>query len=354
MPNHFILSFITSTAISFLVTYPVIKFAWAAGLIDDPKKNKHIKVIHTRPTPRAGGLAVFISFLISSIIFLPLDKHLIGIILGATTLVFVGILDDKYNINPYLRLLLQFIAASFPIMAGIGIAYISNPLGGIIDLSQPRIYFSLFGFQHSIWVLSDLFALFWIVLIMNFLNWGAKGVDGQLSGVVVIAALTIAWLSLRFSADITEWPVIIIALITAGSFLGFLPWHVYPQRIMPSFSGSNLAGFLLAILSILTTAKVGTLAIVLGIPLIDSGFVVIRRISQKKSPVWGDRGHLHHYLLDKAHFSKIQVMLFYWGFTALLGLIALNLNAQSKFYTIIGITFLIGGLILWLTKHTKP
>ena len=264
----------------------------------------------------------------------------------------MGFLDDRFNLNPYLRLFLGIIAASLPIAAGIGIAYISNPINGIIDLSHPQIVFNLLGETRNIWIVSDAFAIFWVVFLMNMLNMGAKGVDGQLTGVVVIAAATIAALSLRFSADITQWPVIILASITVGAFLGFLPWHIFPQKIMPSYGGATLAGYLLAILSILATTKVGTLMVVLGVPLVDTGYVIIRRIASGRSPVWGDKGHLHHKLLD-AGWSKRKVAVFYWAITALLGTIALNLNTASKLYTMVSVAMLIGGITLWLTYRPK-
>jgi UDP-GlcNAc:undecaprenyl-phosphate GlcNAc-1-phosphate transferase len=346
----FLLPWLTAMLISFAVTPLIVKFAKKLGIMDYPKKLP--KVIHTYPVPRGGGIPIFVALLASSLIFLPFDKQIAGILLGATILVLMGFLDDKYNLNPYLRLLLGFAAAAVPIAAGIGISFISNPLGGIIDLSHPQIVFTLFGMQHSIWLLSDLFALFWITFLMNIVNMGAKGVDGQMSGVTVISALTIAFLSLRFSADITQWPVIILAAITAGAYLGFLPWHIFPQKIMPGYGGSTLAGYLLAILSILSTTKVGALMVVLGVPLIDTGYVVIRRILTSKSPVWGDRGHLHHRLLD-AGMSKTQIAIFYWGITAVLGFAALNLNTGAKIYTMVGVAALVGGLILWLTYRPK-
>jgi len=350
--NLFLLPWLVAAVVAFLVTPLAIRFAKKIGIIDDPAKNKHPKVIHTYPIPRGGGIPIFIALLASSLIFLPIDKQLIGILVGATILVVMGILDDKYNLNPYLRLLLGLAAAAAPIAAGIGISFISNPLGGIISLAHPQINFELFGRAHSIWVISDIFAILWITFLMNIVNMGAKGVDGQLSGVTVIAALTIAFLSLRFSADIAQWPVIILAAITAGSYLGFLPWHIFPQKIMPGYGGSTLAGYLLAVLSILSTTKVGALVVVLGIPLIDTGYTIIRRIINHKSPVWGDRGHLHHRLLD-AGLSKTQVSIFYWVITALLGFMALNLNTASKIYTMLGVTLLLGGLILWLTHQPK-
>jgi UDP-GlcNAc:undecaprenyl-phosphate GlcNAc-1-phosphate transferase len=352
---------------AYLATPLVIRLAYKMGIVDDPKKQKHPKVIHTYPVPRGGGLAIFFGIMLASFAFLPTDKHLIGILLGASAIVAVGIIDDKYNLNPYLRLFIQFIAAGMPIIAGIGIPFIrlpllvdfisnvsylkdlviTDPARDVIELSQPQISFYLLGETRNIWILADLFALIFIVFMMNMINMGAKGVDGQLPGVSAIAAATIAALSLRFSADTTQWPVIILASITAGAFLGFLPWNFYPQKIMPSFSGSTLAGYLLAILAILSTAKVGTLIVVLGIPLVDTGYTIARRVLSGKSPVWGDASHLHHRLLNLG-LSKRQVVVLYWIATAILGIFALYLNSFHKLYTIVGVALLIGGLLLWL------
>lgn len=356
MPTLFDISLlpaIVAGVISFLATPLVIKLAKKIDIIDDPKKNSHPKVIHEKPTPRGGGLAIFAGVLAASLIFLPVDKHLIGILLGATAAVVVGLLDDKFDLNPYLRLFLGLFIAGLPIAAGIGIAFITNPLTGIvIDLSHPQMVFDLLGETRSIWVLSDIFALIWLLFLMNMLNMGAKGVDGQLTGTVAIAAVVIGLLSLRFSADITQWPVIILASITAGAYLGFLPWHIYPQKIMPSYGGAILGGFLLGVLSILSTTKVGTLFVVLGVPLVDTGYTIARRIVKGKSPVWGDRGHLHHRLLD-AGLSKKQVAFFYWGGALVLGLLALYLNSSYKLYTILGVSVAVGGLLLWLTYKPK-
>lgn len=338
-----------SGLLTFLTIPLVIRSSKKLGIIDDPKKNKHIKVIHKYPVPRGGGIALFVGILISSLMFLQLDKHLIGILLGASLIVLLGFLDDKYDLSPYSRLFFQFIAASLPIIAGIGIAFITNPLNGIIDLSHPQINLFLLGQQRSLWIVSAGFGLLWLVTLMNFINIGASGLDGQLSGTVVIAATTIMLLSLRFSADITQWPVISLSAITMGAYLGFLPWHIYPQKIMPGFGGSTLAGFMLGILAILSTTKVGALLVVLAVPLVDTGFSVVRRVLSGKSPFWGDRGHLHHKLLDIG-WSKPKVASFYWIITATLGAVALNLNASYKFYTIVGVTIFIGGLLLWLTQ----
>lgn len=336
--NLLIYPLIIASSISYFLTPLIIKLAKRLQIIDDPKKNKHPKVIHTEPTPRGGGISIFIAILITLLLFLPIDKHLVSILLGALLISIMGFLDDKYNLNPYLRLFLGLLAALIPISSGIGISFLTNPLGGIIDLSNP--------------IISDLFALIWIVFMMNMLNMGAKGIDGQLSGVTIIASLTVTALSFTYSADITQWSVIILTATLSGAFLGFFPWHKYPQKIMPGYGGATLAGYMLAIASILSTTKVGTLIVVLGIPLIDTGYTVLRRILSGKSPVWGDRGHLHHKLLDSG-FSKKQVSQIYWSATAILGILALNLNSTYKLYTIIGVTLVLGGIILWLTKQSK-
>lgn len=340
--NISLLPGLVSFLIAILLTPKVIKLMEKFGVIDDPSKNTHPKVIHTYPVPRGGGLAIFVAILTTSLLFLPLDRHLIGILTGAMLLVVVGLLDDKYNLNPYLRLVLNLASAAIPIVSGIGISFISNPMGGIINLSPPGVP----------QIIPDLLAIAWIIFVMNALNMGAKGIDGQLPGVVVVAAITIAALSLKFSADITQWPVIILASILAGAYLGFLPWNFFPQKIMPGYSGSTLAGYMLAVISILSTTKVGVLMVVLGIPFIDTGYAVVRRILSGKSPVWGDRGHLHHKLLD-AGWGKRRVAVAYWLFSAVLGMIALNLNTASKLYTIIGVGLIVGAIFLWLTYKPK-
>ncbi|NMB57481.1 undecaprenyl/decaprenyl-phosphate alpha-N-acetylglucosaminyl 1-phosphate transferase [Candidatus Beckwithbacteria bacterium] len=340
-----LLSLLLSALINPLVIFLYQKKDW----LDDPQKNKHPKVIHEKAVPRGGGIAIFLAVLISCCLFLPIDKHLLGILVGALVLTFVGILDDIYDLDPKLRLIMGFLAAAIVVGSGIGIAYISNPLGNsIIDLSNPRINFNFLG-PHSIWILADIFALLWIVSLMNFINW-SKGLDGQLPGTVSIAALTIALLAGKFSADITQWNTQTLALIICGAFLGLLIWNIYPQKIMPGYGGGSLAGYFLAVLAILSTTKVGTLMIVLGIPLVDAIYVILRRIMAGKSPLWGDTRHLHHTLL-KLGWSKQKIAYFYWFITAILGILALNLNSQQKFYTIILIIIAFGIFLIWIRHY---
>lgn len=318
--------------VALLTTPLAIKLAWKWGLIDDPQKRKHPAKLHQKPIPRAGAIPIWLTVITASLIFLPADKYLLGILGGATLLLVLGLLDDKYDLNPYWRLGGCLLAAGLVVNSGIRIFFITNPFGqGLIHFNQP---------------IAIILALIWIVFLANITNW-SSGFDGQLPGITVIAALTIAFLSFRFSADITQWPVTILAAITAGAFLGFLPYHFYPQKIMPGYGGGTLAGFLLAVLAILSTAKIGTLLVVLGIPFIDAFYSIVRRLLSGRSPVWGDRGHLHHKLLDEWGWSKKKAAVFYWAITALLGFLALNLRSLQKFYTIIMLLVIIGSLLLW-------
>jgi len=344
--------FLVAGLISFLTTPLAIWLARRLGLVDDPQKRRHPAHTHRGIIPRAGGLPLFLALAGTSLVFLPLDKHLVGILAGAVLLVIIGLLDDRFDLNPYFRLLTCFLAAGLVVAVGIGIPFINNPLDGIIRLDQPQIYFELLGKTRSLWILADFFALLWIVWMANIVNW-AKGFDGQLPGIAAIAALTIALLSFRFSADVTQWPVTILAAITAGAYFGFLPFNFYPQKIMPGYGGGTLAGFMLAVLAILSTTKIGTAIVVLGVPVIDALYSVGRRLASGRSPVWGDRGHLHHKLLDEWRWGKRRTAIFYWLVTALLGAIALSLNSRQKFYTIIMLAVAIGGILLWLNFFTS-
>jgi len=346
----FFLPLLVASGISFLTTPLVILLAKKYGLIDNPKTHQLSKVVHQYPVPRGGGLPIFIS-LLTALFFLPLNKSLAGILLGATVTLVVGLIDDKFEekISPLARLMTNFLAAGLVVGAGIGIAFITNPLtGGIIQLDQPRIVFEFLNKSHSIWVVSDLLALFWISWCMNFVGWSA-GLDGQLPGFVTIAAFVIGLLSLRFTQDVTQWPVVILAAITAGAYLGFLPWNFYPQKIMPGYGGKSLAGFLLGVLSILSGAKFATAILVLSIPLLDAIFVVWKRLAEGRSPFLGGREHLHHRLLDLG-WGKRKIALFYWLGSGLMGILALNLNSQQKFYTIILLPILFIVFILWISS----
>lgn len=340
-----IIPFVLALIISLLTTPLTVLFFQKMGWVVDPKKTPHPAHIHKTPVPKGGGIPIFVAVTVTILLIMKPDNHLLAIgIAGLITLI-VGVIDDIRSSSPYLRLGMNFLVAAIIVASGIGIAYISNPLGGIIDLSWPRLGFELFGEHRELWILADIFALLWIPSLMNAINW-SSGIDGQISGVITVAAAVLGFISLNFSADITQWPVATLAFATAGAFAGLTVYHFYPQKIMPGYSATSLAGLLLGVISILATAKVGALIIVLGIPFIDFLYILIKRIVSGKSPVWGDKSHLHHKLLAMG-WGRRRIALFYWLAAVVLGVAALSFEARTKLLIMIGLVILMTVFIIW-------
>lgn len=341
------LGFISALIIAFAST-PVISAVYRHfGWIDDPQKQKHIKKVHSQPVPRGGGIALFLAILIPALFLLQIDKYLIAILIAALILVLVGWLDDIFDIHPLIRLGVNILVALIVVGAGIGIAYVSNPFGpGVWHLNQPQLSFMLWGTQHSIWLLADLFAVLFIIWNMNSINW-STGLDGQMPGFAGISAIFIGLLSVQFTDDPTQFNTLHLCFIVAGAFFGYLYWNWYPQRSMPGYGGSSLAGFLLSVLAILSGAKVATALMVLAVPTADTIFTISRRILAGKSPFWGDRGHLHHKLIDVMGWSKPKVAIFYWTTSLALGLLSLYLNTLQKLVTMLIVFALVFGFLVW-------
>lgn len=344
---NFLLPAITSFLITVLAIPPTIILAKRFKLLDNPKTRPHPAHTQKRIVPRAGGLPVFLAISLTMLIFTPFEKYTIGILVGLFILLLVGLLDDKtINLSPYLRLAAQFIAAAVAIGSGIGIAFITNPLGGIIHLDT----------SSQVILLADFLALIWIVWVMNMMNW-SKGVDGQMPGIITVSALVLGLLSLKlslsaspeanFMPDPAQANLAKLSFITAGSALGLLIFNWHPAKIFPGFSGSTVLGFMIAILAILAGGKLATAGLVLLIPATDFAYTFLRRILQGKSPVWGDKEHLHHKLLEKG-FSHQQIALFYILGSVILGAAALNLSSTGKLFAAALIGIIILGGILWL------
>jgi len=203
----------------------------------------------------------------------------------------------------------------------------------------------LFGINLLI-SFSDLVAIVWIVWVMNMLNW-SKGVDGQMPGIVGISAFVIGVLSLRFPS--TEQNTLIATVLSfaiAGSSLGFLLFNFYPAKIFPGY-GATSVYLLLAVVSILSGAKLATAILVMGVPMVDGIFTIFRRILSGRSPFKHDKKHLHHLLLNIG-FSQRSVALFYWFISGIVGTISLLLSSKGKLFALIMVVVLVGGAILFL------
>jgi UDP-GlcNAc:undecaprenyl-phosphate GlcNAc-1-phosphate transferase len=185
----------------------------------------------------------------------------------------------------------------------------------------------------------------WIVWVMNMLNW-SKGVDGQMPGIVGISAIVIGLLSLRTSGNIPNLLDANLAFIIAGVSFGFLLYNFFPAKIFPGYGGTAIY-LLLAVASIVSSAKLATAVLVMGVPTIDALFTIIRRLSSGKSPFWHDKLHLHHLLL-RLGLRQRTIALSYWLFSAILGTISLTLESKSKIFALIMLVVLAGGGLLFL------
>ena len=343
----FIISFLTS----FLLTIPTITLAKKMHLVTDIKKRYHPAHTHQGIIPRAGGVPIFLAIFLTSLIFITPNKIVTGIMLASFLLVLMGVLDDYSDISPYLRFLGNIVISAIVISFGLGIPYISNPLGGVIKLNTWQIPINFFG-HHTIWVFADLIAIIWLTWTTNMINW-SKGVDGQLPGFVGIAAIFLGLLSQRFIAhDISVMTVTLLSFIIAGAYLGFLPFNFYPQKIMPGYGGGGLAGFLLGILAILSFGKVGTAILILSIPMLDAIYTMIRRMKDFKSPFRADWGHLHHRLIEIG-WGKRRIAIFYWLVTFILGVVSLFLKGMEKVILFIIIALLLLVFLLMVGKIKK-
>ena len=331
---------------SFLITVfavPVsLYFLRKYKVMDDPKKHLHPAILHKKPVPRGGGIPLFIGVFLTSLIFIPFTNLIAAAFFAAFISLVVGVIDDKYDISPYTRFLINIISAVIVVYLGANVPFITNPFGGILFLNQIQIPFLPFPFS----TVSGLIAVLWIVWVINMLNW-SKGVDGQMPGIVAISALVIGFLSLRFSVlDQTSLIAATLSFIIAGASIGFLIFNYYPAKIFPGY-GATAIYLLLAVASILSSAKLATAILVMGIPMTDGLFTIIRRVLSGKSPFWHDKKHLHHLLLGLGLGQK-RVAFFYWIVSAILGSLALVLSSKGKLFAIIMLVIIAFGAILFL------
>lgn len=357
------MSYLLPFLATFLLSVLFTGFLWQSGIKLGLLVRPRTRDIHKEPVSRIGGLAIFFSFLIVSLlVFLVfdrdlyfsatrvfgLDSHLWAIWLGGFVITSGMFLDDLYGLSAKYKLAIQVLVAIIVISSGIGVDVLTNPLGGTFNLNSVYIpMFSYHGvvYHFSLW--SDLLTLIWLVGMMNVMNF-VDGVDGLAGGQAVIASLTIFLLSV--SLAVSQPATAMIAITLAGAALGFLVWNFPPAKIFMGDSGSMFLGFVLGILSLISGGKLATVFLVMGFPIIDGLIVAGTRLIRHQNPfTTPDKTHLHHRFLD-AGFSPRQAILVLYLISASFGSAALSSSTKGKAMGIVLLVLLIFVLIYWLRK----
>jgi UDP-GlcNAc:undecaprenyl-phosphate/decaprenyl-phosphate GlcNAc-1-phosphate transferase len=302
--------------------------------------------VNASPVPRGGGIAVAVSFLavaiatlvandrlqIVNLPFTIAPQELAGLFVGGAVATAIGFLDDYFQLRARWQLLGQLAVAALAIGAGITVTYLANPFGpGSIVLEGP--------FAAG-------FTMIWIVGMINSINF-IDGLDGLSSGIALIAAVTLGLISL--TATISQPFIAVLCFVLAGSLLGFLRWNFHPATIFLSTSGVVFVGYTLAVLAVLGTAKVAVAVLVLGVPIIDTFWIIVRRLANGSSPFTPDRGHIHHRLLDLG-LSHANTVLVIYGICVLLAALTFVLSGTQQLYAFMGLV-LLSGLVLFLATR---
>ena len=304
-----------AAAVVALISTPVVKsLAFKVGAVDVPKDNRRM---HKHPIPRMGGLAIFLGFLLSVLVFLPLTTQLRGMLMGGVIIVILGIFDDIYALPAKPKFLVQIVAALMAVLAGNRIFILSNPN---VFSSEP--YWELGWLSIPISVL-------WIVGITNAVNL-IDGLDGLACGVSTISSMTLLVIALIVS----EPDVAVLMAALSGACIGFLPYNLNPAKIFMGDTGSTFLGFILATVSIQGLFKFHMIIsfavpfLMLALPIFDTCFAILRRVSKGQSPMAPDRGHIHHRLIDMG-FSQKQAVATLYIISAILGLSAVVLTTSG-------------------------
>ncbi len=270
--------------------------------------------MHNRPIPRMGGLAIFLGFLLSSLIFVPMSDQFRGMLLGAVVIVVLGIFDDIYDLRAQFKFAIQIVAALIAVLSGNLIETLSNP-----NIFSQNPYWDLGWLAYPVTII-------WIVAITNAVNL-IDGLDGLACGVSTISSMTLLVIALA----VPEPAVAITMGALAGACIGFLPYNLNPAKIFMGDTGSTFLGYILAVVSIQGLFKMYTIIsfvvpfLMLGLPIFDTCFAFIRRIAHGQSPMHADRGHVHHRLIEM-RFSQKQAVAIQYVIIAILGLSAVVLT----------------------------
>lgn len=315
---QYVVPFVIALVVSYLLTPSVKKLAIKIGAVDRPNARK----VHTHVIPRLGGLAIYIGFMAAVLFCVPLQHELVGMLLGCTAIVAVGIWDDICNIPAKVKLVGQILAACIPIAFGIQIEWLTNPFGDIIVLPE---------------IIAIPVTIFWIIGFTNTVNL-IDGLDGLAAGVSFIASISM----FLMAVSMNQYLPAMIIISMAGAALGFLQYNFNPAKIFMGDTGSMLLGYTMAVTAVLGLVKTAaTIALVvpviaLGLPILDTLFAIVRRKMSGVPIFTPDKGHLHHRLLALGLTQKQAVLIMYCV-SAVLGLVALfvaSVNYKTGILTV--------------------
>lgn len=299
-----------------------------------------------RGVSKLGGLAIFGGFMLAALAaqFLPVPRfdpyevvRFTGLMLGSSFIMLVGFLDDRYELSPVVLGIAQIFAAGIAVAFQIFIEFLNNPLTG--QQTEPWPY-----------IVTVTLSMFWLGLMMNTVNF-MDGLDGLAGGVAFIAGAML-FVNSAFVIEPAQVSVSLLPLALMGASLGFVMYNFYPARIFMG-GGAVYLGYLLGCLSIIGGAKMATILLVMGLPLMDLAWQALNRLLHGRNPMQGDRGHVHFRLLDMG-FSQRQIVLSYYGFCALFGILTLVTSSQLFKFIALGVMLaLVGSGFALLTRSRR-
>lgn len=321
---------VIALGLALLVTPVVKKYAFKLGALDRPNQRK----VHKQVMPRLGGLAIYLSFVAAVLLTLELTPQVCGLLVGGTLIIILGFMDDTRGLSPRLKLAGQIAAAAAVIPFGLEVEFLTNPFSNEMPI--------------ALGYLSIPVTVLWIVSVTNAVNL-IDGLDGLAGGTSFISALTLAgvvWIETTTSGIFPgQSEAVALALILAASVIGFLRYNFYPAQIFLGDSGSMFLGFSMSALSIMGMAKSATFisviipVVILGIPLLDTVFAIVRRYCGRRPIFQPDKEHLHHRLLQMG-LSHRQTVLSIYGVNIVLGLSAVVLTLISPKQAVIFLVIL--------------